>query len=341
MRIKTSSLKPGIALGTDVFSFDGQLLLPKGEKVTAELLDALIRREIHEVIITDDSPRQSSARSFDDAYSHALALTKSFMYEVKLGQPLAEKDISDILNLLGSQVDDQNDIFRQMRLMKGRDEYLLTHSLNVSLLSMLIGRWMGLSPQDISALGQAGLLHDIGKAMIPDQILNKPAKLTDDECIKIKEHSVIGFELVKDYPWLLHGVADAILGHHERQDGQGYPFGLGEGSIGLYSEILAIADTYDALTSNRVYCPRVSPFSAVDVVWKESFGRLNPRIAKIFYDRMTNFYVGNEVLLSNQDKGVVIYIDPSEPTRPIIRVGDRFCNLIEDRSLYIVEVFDE
>lgn len=342
MRIKTSSLKPGVALGTDVFSSDGQLLLPKGEKISVELLDALIRREIDEVIIHDeDSMLQSAQRTFEDLYIGCLTVIKSIFFQTKLGQPLLESDILQVAEQLASQVSEQNDVFRQMRRMKGTDEYLFTHTLNVSLLCMTIGTWMGFSPFEVLELGQAGLLHDIGKAIIPDQILNKPAALSEEECNKMKEHSLLGFNLIKDYPWISSDVANAVLFHHEREDGKGYPYGLQENDIGVFAEIVAIADTYDALTSTRVYCPQVSPFSAVEVVWKESFGKLNPRIAKIFYDRITNFYVGNEVLLSNNEKGVVVYIDPSEPTRPIIRAGDRFYSLVEDRSLYVVEIYDE
>lgn len=342
MRIKTTSLKPGVSLGTDVFSADGQLLLPKGERISVELLDALIRRDIQEVIVNDTESRfQSSRLSFEQSYVSCLAAIKSIFFQIKLGQPLLESDVKLVIEQLAGQVGEQSDVFRQIRRMKGTDDYLFTHTLNVSLLSMIIGTWMGFSPSEVFELGQAGLLHDAGKAMIPEQILNKPSALSDEECFKMKEHSLLGFNLIKDYSWINADVANAVLFHHEREDGQGYPYGIKEKDIGIFAQIVAIADTYDALTSNRVYCPQVSPFSAVEVLWKESFGRLNARIAKVFYDRIANFYVGNEVLLSNNERGTVVYIDPSEPTRPIIRAGERFYSLVEDRSLYVVEVFDE
>ena len=103
---------------------------------------------------------------------------------------------------------------------------------------------------------------------------------------------------------------------------------------------MAVADVYDAVTSNRVYSSKRSPYTAAEILWQESFGKLNPEISKVFYDKITNFYVGNEVLLSNDEIGVVIYVDPSQPTRPIVMVGDNFYNLAMDRSVTILEVID-
>ncbi|NLB88485.1 MAG: HD-GYP domain-containing protein, partial [Syntrophomonadaceae bacterium] len=335
LKIKVDSLKPGVRLGKDIFTFDAQLLLPKGTIITEDHLNGFRNRNITEVFVMEASPRQKSERSFQDVFSSALDVVKSFMLEARLGKPLDFDEIDKTVELLLEQVFDVNDLFRQMRLMKSKDDYFYTHSINVSLLSILMGRWLKLNEEDIKLLGLAGLLHDVGKVFIDDSILNKPDKLTEEEFEEVKKHPSLGYGLINNY--VDERVAKAILLHHERIDGSGYPMGL-MGNSSIFASIVAVADVFDALTSNRKYSTKNSPYTAVEVLWEESFGKLDPNITKIFCDKITNFYVGNEVILSNGVRGIVIYIDPSQPTRPTIMAGDDFINLAEQRSLYIVDV---
>lgn len=337
LKIKVDSLKPGVRLGKDIFTFDAQLLLPKGTIITEDHLNGFRNRNITEVFVMEASPRQKSERSFQDVFSSALDVVKSFMLEARLGKPLDFDEIDKTVELLLEQVFDVNDLFRQMRLMKSKDDYFYTHSINVSLLSILIGRWLKLDKEEIKLLGLAGILHDIGKVFIDPAILNKPDKLTDEEFEEIKRHPSSGYGLISNH--VDERVAQAVLLHHERIDGSGYPMGI-TGKTSMYASIIAVADVFDALTSNRKYSSKNSPYTAADVLWEESFGKLDPYITKTFCDKITSFYVGNEVVLSNGVRGVVIYIDPTQPTRPTIMAGDDFINLVEQRSLYIVEVLD-
>jgi HD-GYP domain-containing protein (c-di-GMP phosphodiesterase class II) len=340
LKIKVNSLKPGVTLGKDIFTYDSKLLLPKGTIITQEHLDNLRARNIDDVFIMEAEAKVKPGRRFEDVYSDSLGVVRSFMLEAKLGKPLDFKDISDITDLLLEQVFDAGDLFRQMRLMKEKDDYLFTHSVNVALLCILMGRWLKCAPETIKELGEAGLLHDIGKVFIEDSILNKPAKLSDNEYEEMKKHTLMGYNLLAQYEWISSNIANAALMHHERADGSGYPMGTKGYSKNLCVSVVAVADVYDAVTSTRVYSSKRSPYTAADILWQESFGKLNPRISKIFYDKITSFYIGNEVLLSNDKTGIVIYVDPSQPTRPIVMAGDTFYNLAIDRSISILEVID-
>ncbi len=340
LKIKVSSLKPGVKLGKDIYSFDGNLLLPKGAVVTSEHLEAFARRHFDEVFVMETDNQQKSEKKFEDVYTQALDMSKSFMLEVSVGKSLDPDEVQDTVNMLVEQVFDQHGLFRQMRMMKDKDEYLLTHSINVSLLCILIGRWLKCDEQAIKDLGVAGLLHDIGKIYIDDKILNKADKLTEEEFEEVKKHTLLGYNLLNQYPWINEEIANAILMHHERADGTGYPIGLKGYKMGFYASVVAVADVYDALTSTRSHKNKMSPYSAAEILWQESFGKLDPRISKVFYDKITDFYVGNEVVLSNGMKGVVVFVDPSQPTRPIIMVGDEFFNLAVERSLTIIEILD-
>ncbi len=340
LKIKVASLKPGVKLGKDIFTYDSKLLLNKGTVLTKEHLDSFANRNIAEVFVIEASQRLKTEKSFEDVFTTSIDVVKSFMLEAKLGKPLDKDEMNQTVNLLLEQVFDVNDLFRQMRLMKDKDDYLFTHSVNVSLLSILIGRWLKCDNDTIRLLGIAGLMHDIGKIFIDDSILNKPGKLTTEEFEEMKKHPILGYNLVSDYEWINPDVAKAILMHHERADGSGYPMGISGYNGSFLASVVAVADIYDALTSNRIYSVKNSPYTAVELLWKESFGKLDPKITKVFCDRITNFYVGNEVVLSNGQIGVVIYVDPIQPTRPTVMVGDTFINLAEDRSISIDEVID-
>lgn len=340
LKIRVASLKSGVALGKDLFSYDGQLLLPAGTTIVQEHLDTFMRRDISEVFIMEASPRVKSGKRFADVYSNSLDVVKSFMIEAKLGKNLEFAEISDTVDMLLEQVFDELDLFKQMRIMKTKDDYLFTHSVNVSLLCILIGRWLKCDDATTKNLGIAGLLHDIGKIYIKDEILNKPDKLTDEEFEEMKKHPLLGYNLVSNDPGINPDIANAVLMHHERLDGSGYPIGKNRPHIGFCASVVAVADVYDAITSSRSYSVKKSPYTAAEILWHESFGKLDPKISRVFYDKIANFYIGNEVLLSNHEKGVVVFIDPYQPTRPIVMVGDKFYNLATNRDITILEVVD-
>lgn len=340
LKLKVSSLKPGVKLGKDIYTSDSQLLLPKGTIITEETLTAFARRNIKEVFIMEASARMKSQKKFDDVYVDSLDAVKAFMFEARLGKPLEVEEISETVDMLMEQVFDEGDLFKQMRMMKDKDDYLFTHSVNVSLLCILIGRWLKCDDKEIESLGIAGLLHDIGKIFIPDEILNKPDKLTEREFEEIKKHTLMGYNLVGQNEAISAEVANAVLMHHERLDGSGYPIGSKGAQMGFCASVVAVADVYDAITSRRIYSSKQSPYAAAEVLWNESFGKLDARIAKVFYDKITNFYIGNEVLLSNNQKGVVVYINPTQPTRPIVMVDDIFYDLSTDRNITILEIID-
>jgi len=340
LKLSVRSLKPGVKLGKDIYSYDGKLLLSKGTTVSQEHLDQFLRRNISEVFVIEADSRQKSEKRFEDVYSECLHYTKTLMVQATIGEPLVLEDMQNLVDKLVVQAYDQNDLFRQMRRMKDKDDYLYTHSVNVALLCILIGRWLKCDDKTIKELGIAGILHDIGNVQIPDSILHKPGRLSAEEFEQVKQHPVLGYNTVKEYPWVNQDIANAVLMHHERADGSGYPSGLKGNQIGFYASVVAVADLYDAITSRRAYSSKESPYTAVEILWQESFGRLDARVAKVFYDKIANFYVGNEVVLSNNERGLVVFADPSQPTRPIVMVGDKFYNLAEERSLSILDMID-
>lgn len=340
LKINISNLKPGVKLGKDIYTYDGQLLLSKGIVINREHLDSFARRSISEVYLIEVAPRMKAEKKFEDIFSETLHLIKTTILELKLGEEVHFEELIKAIDELLELVYDETDLFRQMRRMKELDEYLYTHSINVALLAILIGRWMKYDKSILKELGLAGILHDIGKVFISEDILNKPGKLSEEEFEEVKKHSLYAYNILSEQENISNNVANAVLHHHEKSDGSGYPMGIKMTQSNFYASVIAVADVFDALTSNRSYCNKFSPYKAVEILWEESFGKLDPKVAKVFYDKITNFYVGNEVLLSNNERGVVVYIEPSQPTRPVVMVGEDFYFLSTDRSIDIIEILD-
>lgn len=339
-RIGIDRLKPGLELAKDLYSFDGQLLLARGTVIESRHLSRLAQLGISYLYILESASVPGGQEAFGKVYEQSLNTVKIFMLEARLGQPLPRNEVLDTVDLLLNQVFDEVNIFKQLRLMKEKDEYLFTHSINVALLGILMARWLKLDEAVIKQVGLAGILHDIGKVLVSPEILEKPGPLTPSEFEEIKKHTVLGYNLASQYDWIPSEVSNAVLMHHERLDGSGYPLGASGESIGYLARMIAVADMYDAITSARVYSPKETPYKAAEVLWRESFGKLDPKAAKVFYDRAASFYVGQRVRLSNGEEGEVIYTNPTWPTRPTVKVDGKFYDLARDRNVTIKEIID-
>ncbi|MGE5397427.1 MAG: HD-GYP domain-containing protein [Chitinophagales bacterium] len=339
-KIGVAQLKPGVALGRNLYSDDGRLLLAQGTVIEESYLQSMLSKGIEFVYLKDEeSSTRKHRKSFSDTYAEALEAIRGFMTETKLGRPLPQDEVEETVNSLVELVFDEVDIFKQMRIMHGKDSYLFTHSVNVGLLCILISRWLKCSKKEIKKAGLAGIFHDLGKVYISNDILLKPGKLTDEEFIEVKKHSQLGYNAITQNEWIPDDVANGILMHHERLDGSGYPMGVSSTGLNYLARLVAVADIYDAITSNRVYSRKESPYAAAEILWNESFGKLDGRIAKVFYDRVSSFYIGNRVVLSNGEVGTVVFVDPGLPTRPIVQVGEMFYDLRE-RHVTITEIVD-
>lgn len=168
------------------------------------------------------------------------------------------------------------------------DDYTYSHSVNVAFYAMLIGKWLHMQENKLLELVQAGLLHDIGKLKIPETILKRKGKLTESDFNIMKQHSSLGYEMLKNYNMIGQSVKEAVLMHHERTDGSGYPSAAKGDCIGEYSRIIAIADVYDAMTSERPYKKRSTPLEAFHMFSSIGKNEFDATIVKIFTLNISN-----------------------------------------------------
>lgn len=204
--------------------------------------------------------------------------------------------------------------------MQCHSERTFQHSLNVAVVAGVMGKWLGCQETALKSLILTGLLHDVGKLTVPLSILEKPGPLSPEEYAVIKRHSQEGYRLVKASGQVDDGVGFGILQHHERLDGSGYPAGLTGKAICAEAEVIAIADTYDAMTSDRAYRRKLTPFEAMEAIADSMFDKLNTTVSMTFLDNMQDRLTGCRVALSCGQTATVIGFTARDRyfTKPVV-----------------------
>jgi putative nucleotidyltransferase with HDIG domain len=228
-----------------------------------------------------------------------------------------QQELLSLVDNLMKTTATQSQLFSFMCRLNNLDDVTFNHSLNVSILAHIFGIWLHLDPTELEELTLAGLLHDIGKLKVNADILNKPAKLTDEEFTQIKKHTVLGYEMIAatDLP---DSVKHTILMHHEKMNGAGYPLGLSWNNIHPYAKIVSIVDIYDAMTAERPYHKRFHPFHVIKMFEEECYGVLDTHYLYIFLEHIAHNFLHDKVILSNNDQANIIFINKQSPSRPIV-----------------------
>lgn len=347
--------QPDMVISRDIFNTDGRMIVPAGTKLDYQTIEKIRNYHILELYVYEaleedevsaapsryfEAIRESAEfKEFQKNYLDAVADIKTHLSD------FVNKNITsvDVDKLTKSPVDMLNGsrslihVFDMLHSMRNFDDASYTHCINVALISSIIGKWMNYPDEDIVQLTLAGLMHDIGKLIIPDQILNKPGRLTEGEYAIMKTHSVLGYKKLKDIP-ISPAVKEACLLHHERYDGSGYPFGLKGDEIPDFAKIVAIADVYDAMTAARVYRGSMCPFQVIATMEKDAFSKYDPRFIIPFLHNVVSSYLHNDVRLSDGREGEVILINDTALSRPIVKCGDEFVDLSKNMSLEIVSI---
>lgn len=345
-------------LSRDIYSNQGILLLSEGHVLKEKDIEQLLYLQITEVETLEESlPNQieffkqyehiwqdnnQAHVRFKENYIKNLENTKSLFEKLKSGDP----DLPSIHEFIDSftpmleQVITQGYLFHPLHKIKGHDEYTYRHSINVGLIGGVIGKLLNLPPDQTSLLGQMGLLHDVGKIKISDQILSKPGPLTNEEYDEVKKHTLYGYDIINSMQDVNPLIPLAALAHHERLDGSGYPHQLKEKDIPLLVQIICVADTYDAICSDRVYKPKSSFFYAVQELIKGVYAnKYSPKITLPFVNYLSQSFIGYHVTLNTKEEGEIVFVHADDPLRPLIRTKNKYIDLKKNRELSITSFY--
>lgn len=338
--MKLSECKNGEILSENLYDLEGSILVSKNSTINSYIAEKLEEYKVDKipVYISKEELSKRQIRNFRGLYKESVITLKTIMNNLAIGKVVVPEKIREISDALYEYIDKGGISIEYIFEIKTKDKYTYNHSINVALYALLIAEWVGCSEEEKKNIIKAGLLHDIGKSRIPSEILNKKGKLTKEEFDIVKTHTTIGYTMAKDILSIDENVRQAILSHHERIDGSGYPQGLKGDEINNYAKILAIADVYDALISKRVYKEKSTPFQAVEELKRVGAYSFDANILKVFFDNIVNYYLGSKVKVSDGHIGEIVFIPPNNITCPVVKLGNTYVDLAKEEDLKILEM---
>lgn len=344
IKIPIESIRTGDIIAEDVMTQYGALIVATNTTSNDYIKAKLAGYGIRNVKLYKQPDRglekeKADYQFFLKNYENSIHVMKKIVTNIYDGGGVDIDLVNLISENISSNINSSTNTIWYLNQLRQLDEYTYTHSINVGIYSVLICRWLGLAQREAQEVLKAGILHDIGKIRIPTDILNKKAALAPDEFDEVKKHAIYGYRILEEAEELSDAVKNAVLMHHERADKSGYPLGLDAGCINLYAKIIAVADVYDAMTSDRVYRKKVTPFDVFEMFQTTGVSSFDTKVLWTFLHNISVFYIGLKVVLNNGDIGEIVYIPPHCITKPVIKLNHEYVDLSENDSLKIVRVF--
>jgi HD-GYP domain len=321
-RVQIDNVDYGAKLAKTIFNSDGGVLLSAGLEIRDSFIQKLVKYGIREIYIEDDfsSDLQIKDAVCETTRNEARALITNLMNNYHFSESLDVEELKNTVYRIIEELLLQKDILYNLSDIKSVDDYTFQHCVNVCILSLITGIGLDFDLNQLRELGIGAILHDIGKLFIPKEIIQKPSQLTVEEFEHIKKHTVLGYELLKKIDKISLASAFISFGHHERYDGTGYPLQLKGENIHIYARIVAVADVYDALTSNRVYRKKLKESEVYEYITSLAIHHFDPRVVDSFVKHVSIYPVGTGVLLNTGERALVIKSNIKLPTRPRIRI---------------------
>lgn len=325
-------------LGKNIYASDGRCLLKSGVVLTDSILKKIKDFKILSLYIIDEYSsyeiediikpelRQKSISIINETFCdiQRLASTNNFEKRSMKDYTNREKKYFNSINKVAEELLDNvlsnKHVLLSLVDIKSMDTYTYSHSVNVAVISIVLGISLKLSKRNLFYLCIGALIHDIGKSFIPNEILQKPGSLTSEEFKVVKEHSVQGYKFLGESFNLSSQIKMIVLQHHERFDGLGYPNGTSGKQISYLARIVSIADVYDALTSDRPYKRAMCPNDVLEYLMSNAGTLFDYDMINAFCKIVIPFPQGTIVSLSNGDVGIVEETLPNFPLRPIVKI---------------------
>ena len=360
--VMVRNIRPGNTILEDIFINTSFPIVRKNTKMTALHIEALEAFGVKEVkiaklvikrkevvedkeiqVVDPDEVLAKLELEKEVIQEHFNTAVKDYRKEFNAWRAGIKPDVvkvrSIILPLL-EKFSKEKKLLTMLNDFSNPENYLYQHSIAVGILAFAIGKEMNFSVGQTLQLGIAGTLADCGMAKIDLSIIKKAAFLTSEEFNEVKKHPLYSYQMVRDTPLLRQELKIAIVQHHERLDGSGYPRGDKSEKITVFAQILAIADVYHAMTSERVYRSKESPFKVIEMLMEEEFGRFDINAVQALYNLVGHLSIGTKVRLTNGKEGTVVFVHRDARLRPTIKLNEdnSVLDLTTIRSLAVERV---
>jgi HD-GYP domain-containing protein (c-di-GMP phosphodiesterase class II) len=295
-------------------------LLHAGGGKGAAFAEALQQRKVERIHAVTGEEEDEDAGQPRKVYRKALKVVDQIFNDVRMGEiPSSEEAMKVVKSMAQLTITEPHALFA-LSMLKDYDNYTFTHSVNVSVISLAVGRACAVSEEQLRTLGFGGLLHDLGKLRVDVAIITKPGRLTDAEFEEIKQHPRFGADIIAKMDGVTQEVMDIVLGHHLRFDRTGYPADAAGRPVSSLVDIAAIADAYDAMTTLRSYQRPFTPRNAIARMREIAGSSLHPGFVEKFIDSLGPYPVGSLVRLDSNEIGLVVKVDPSDPSLADIKI---------------------
>lgn len=331
MRLMPISMcRPGMRLGKSIYNEEGTILLAVNVELTQRLLDRLYDYGIDYLNIKDsltddiniediiqESTRVRGIREIRGTFRKLMEDSgkRGAIHYYDLGRKFRE-----LMTTIIDDISSHPDAMVMLTNINVTDNYLFLHSLNVCIYATMLGLSYGYNREDLMILGLGALLHDIGKTKIDPNILYKPTQLNKEEFDEMMKHTTYGFQLLKDEPNIPLISAHCALQHHERLNGSGYPRGIGGSDIHDFAKWIGLVDSYDAMTTTRVYRDPMLPHQAMEQLFTGSGTLYEQEKIALFRDKIAIYPLGMPVTINSGASGVVSALNMTVPHRPVVRI---------------------
>lgn len=367
--VASKKLRDGMVLAEPIYDIDGKMLFSEGLRLNAKRIERIMRLELMSVMVEEsvyDEPmvnddmvlETQSVRTIleekqvirkqqllNETRNEAAVMVEDLFNHVLDDDTVKTEKIKRIVERLIEAILYDDQVVLNLSNLSTIDDYLLSHSVNVCIFSLVVGIYLGFSQPRLMKLGTGALIHDIGKILVSQKILTKPGPLTEDEFEEMKQHTIYGHKILKDT--LKYGEESAAipLYHHERIDGLGYPEQKKGHEIPLFAKIVCVADVFDAMTTDKVYSDKVSYYQGINYLIKQVNTQFDEDIVKKFITIIGFYPIGLPVKLSTGDIGQVI---STNKKKPVVKVlldanGNRLNNyyeidLYKNPSISVIDV---
>lgn len=323
--VPTYCLREGMQLGDNLFGKNGELVLVQNTVLTRDYIQGIEKLNFNGIYVEDDISKDLKIVNIINERVRAetvRSIKEVFICSNKKSLDSKQKFMS-MQNQIAKIVDEileNKHMMVNMVDLKVFDDYTYFHSVNVAVLSIVLGTALGLAKADLCDLGFGAILHDIGKVFVRKEILNKNGALSDDEFHELMKHSFWGYNYIQKGFGINTSSKFGIRDHHEKYGGGGYPNNIEGDDISLFGRIIAIADVYDAMTSDRPYRKAVNPSEVIEYIMGSSIVHFDPDLVAIFIRKIAPYPIGTCVKLSNGLTGIVTENYESYCMRPKIRI---------------------
>ncbi|NLY73797.1 MAG: HD-GYP domain-containing protein [Firmicutes bacterium] len=344
--IPIENVKPGMKLARAVFrDQDGKVLLRPGVVIKPSYIQKFKELQYQYLYIMDPGDEEQTLADLEpikeETLFQARGLVKKYFTLLKQNKNINIDELKGVITDIVDQIIRNPNVVYNMLDIRTHDNYTYAHSVNVCIISVMVGVALNLNRRQLETLGIGALMHDIGKILIDNKILNKPDKLEPEESELIKKHARDGYELLKKKADINFLSSHVVFQHHEREDGSGYPRGLTGKRIHRFSKIVAVVDTYDAMTSNRSYREEITTLHALAEIKQEAARKFDSNVVEAFLRVVAPYPIGSTLLFKNGQKAIVKSVSRHECLVEVIEgseMGNTF-NLYHHPNLEVDKVF--